>query len=521
MNAFVLLATGAAVVVLGQRFWGRLLRVLVFRAAASERRPFRIDSYSCETGSAVGVVAVLGASLALAWGWAPAFVWLLAQAAVVGVFLNAGLGWLQSMTPAHAGPLPLETVLGARAAQPARAALGVGLLLLMPIALSMAVALLCHYPNALYPLLAHFIVASLAPRVLRGGPLAIAAALPVVALLLPLSLRFAERFDLGDLPGGGPGPLAVAALCLLLPVLSRWGKESVCRAFGAVNLVGLSMVSLLVFTWFALEAPLVDAGRRGGGGALPLVFGCLALGVAPLLPSMRRRRVEAARPRADGAAAEGLFALVALLVVAAAFAAARGGAAHWSDAPDVAAGALLFVESVGVFGARLPFGAEVTASFAAYAVAAACLNLIDNVIGVLGEQVVATPRGAPVSWVGWALLALAGLQAWLHVTHGVAALLWIVTGAFLLLFCAALAAALLFAMVRLRRPWGIAGAVLAGAGACFWWLAARILLAPVVDHVQWTWAIPGILVVALGAFATWRTAESFLDLRRARRERRA
>ncbi|KAA3632960.1 MAG: hypothetical protein DWQ08_02580, partial [Proteobacteria bacterium] len=119
MNTLFLPAIGFLVLLMSQRYLRRVLGALTFRTLAGAEpdsadvqapAPIRAGHGIAASG---GILSLFGIALALAWGWAPVFVWILLGAALLSGLVTTALSWLQSLTPGRHGLDALGPVCGA------------------------------------------------------------------------------------------------------------------------------------------------------------------------------------------------------------------------------------------------------------------------------------------------------------------------------------------------------------------------------------------------------------------------
>ncbi|MCZ7600178.1 MAG: hypothetical protein M5U09_23955 [Gammaproteobacteria bacterium] len=160
MNTLFLLAAAIVLLLMGWRFWGRVLGAGPFRPLAgshaagdSPRAVFEPLDHGHAVSAAGGALAAIGTGLVLIWGWAPVYVWLLVSCALLSALAGAALSWTAAATAR--GPLEATAaVLGDGFAACMRLALVLVLAVWVPVSAAMAAALVTRYPLALGPLLA-------------------------------------------------------------------------------------------------------------------------------------------------------------------------------------------------------------------------------------------------------------------------------------------------------------------------------------------------------------------------------
>lgn len=269
MNSLFLLVTAAVVFVFGYRFYSRLLAVEVFRlndnySIPAEDRPAEAVRPNLKrhmlaghhVASLAAGAAVLGGTVALLWGWIPAFLWV-----VVGTVIAAGtygLGglWMSQRFPGL-NPAEIAARLFGEHAHTAFALLGLVTLLVLGAASAVFAAhVFAAFPRAALPF---------------GMLLAL-------AYLLGLYLRGREDFEIV--------PAALVALALALLAIGLSGEFPLAFT-GALTLavgdVGLTLdarsawiVVLFVYGYHATRQPMWKL-IRPRGFLTTLLLACLLL----------------------------------------------------------------------------------------------------------------------------------------------------------------------------------------------------------------------------------------------------
>ncbi len=495
MNILFLLAAAIVLLLMGRRFWGRILAAGPFRPLAGIRAPgndtnpgFDLAENGHVVAAAGGALAAIGAGLALIWGWAPVYVWLLVACALLSGLTAGALSW----TAAAVARGPLEAtaaVLGDGFAAGMRLALVVVLAVWVPVSAAMAAALVTRYPLALGPLLAQALVAlilGLAPRPRPGGPTLLAALVAVVAAV-PAGYLAALWLTGGDLTWMDGAAMRVgAALVVAAVALSGGPPRRFLAPFGFQLAVVLAAVMVLAAV--SLGASPVEVGYLPyhrpdpGPGALPLLLIAASFGLAPLLVMLRdgQRREQVS----GGASVPAWEGLVAILVLCAFLAAPSTVDAlptnlpHWVAGIDPGATAVYAVQSIAALAEPLGISGRMAEAVVAALLAGLVLAFLALACGTFAANVAAfVPAGAG----GPALVTLAPAVLLVGLTLAALAAgrlpvdLWLAAGeAALLLTCGALAAAA-FAAARLKRsPWPSLAPAVALSALLAWALASQL-----------------------------------------------
>ncbi|MEK6550326.1 MAG: carbon starvation CstA family protein [Pseudomonadota bacterium] len=258
MNSLFLLLAAMVVAVLGYRFFAKLVTLGVFRlsgeyspGAASPapvpgELPCPADRLLPYHGVALsGGLGLIGAVFASAWGWVPAFLWVLIGSSVAAGVFGIGSLWLARRAPGQTLSMFFEQHLGAGAR---------GLLVMLSALLLIGLAALCAsliaalfaaYPAVVLPFLLHVLIAWMLGRTLRKD----ATTPPWLAIGVATTLL-----------------LAGTAILTAFPSLSIALGGSINLDIGGQTQLSLDAVSgwvILLFLYgaFTLRTPLVQLAR--------------------------------------------------------------------------------------------------------------------------------------------------------------------------------------------------------------------------------------------------------------------
>lgn len=219
MHPVILILLALAIWVMGYRFYGKFLRLGILQLHGDFSAPamVRADDPDFEprgrwtmsafhAAASTGLLSVVGAAIAVVWGWVPAFLWVVVGSMIAATVLVLGVLWT---TMRRSGD-SLAGVAYDLAGLPAALALfflGVALLVLVGGSLGMVLgSLLNAHPETTWP----FLSLIMAGGLLRGGtqqyPLRAAAAVALFAAAFfigqyfPLSLGGSWTFSIRGVP---------------------------------------------------------------------------------------------------------------------------------------------------------------------------------------------------------------------------------------------------------------------------------------------------------------------------------
>ena len=275
MNSLLLLLIAILAAVFGYRFYAKLLALGVYAlddnySTPARSRPDPYDQvptnphflFGHHVAATAGVTAV-GAAVALAWGWVPAFLWVVAGTAVgAGTLAMASL-WLSVRRPG-AGPFTVALEFSGRAGAYAFAGVGLVLLVALNVAAGgIAALLLTAYPGAALPFLILLLLGAALGRYLHGRRESALWPASLVALIL----LFVAAYMFGDWPLAYTGALQLevrGVSLLTIDARSVW------------------ITLLLVYGFFAARAPVWKLSRPRSYltallGAVVLAIWCVGL----------------------------------------------------------------------------------------------------------------------------------------------------------------------------------------------------------------------------------------------------
>ncbi|MFQ5935066.1 MAG: carbon starvation protein A [Acidiferrobacterales bacterium] len=500
MNSLFLLATAAVVLILGYRFYSKLLALWVFRLdvnystpahSRADQREFVPTNRHIVFGHHFAIVAgattLIGTAIAVIWGWIPAFLWVLVGTAVAAGIFGLGTLWLGVR---HGGAEPtviMRELCGARAQALFLALAFVLLLLLNSILVWLAADVLRTYPAAVLPFWAQMLVALGVGVFLRqrgDGQFVLATLVSLVITLLALwllgKLLFAFSGALNiDIRGRSLLSFDATIVWIVLLLVSAYyatrlpvWKLMQPRGY----LVAVHTVILLIILFvgaIALDPPMVAPAFHmpvEGSGVIPWIFVTLTSGAiagfyllfaASITAKQLPQETDARYVGYGVAVAEAVLALSVILVCVAGFTSEQKWSAFygsWEGVRNLPELLGLYVTGFVQFARALGIGTVLAGTFAAFVLASLIAVTLDAGIRVQKKLLVefahryAVPRLADERM---ALLASVGLVAVLALSdgHGQGGLaLWPLFGFWNQILAAAGLALITLALYRLQRP---------------------------------------------------------------------
>jgi len=320
MNSTVLIIITLVIYFFGYRYFALFLHRKVLGLPVATKSPSptgtsiakRIQNASSLRHEMLGfhfatitsLTIVSGASVAIFWGWAPAYLWLLVGSSVAAGTFAIGSIWLRRQDTDSRNDAAIGTSLIPVISQTFHRRLGPVLLAVMVIALLLfsglfvyfAAILLVSFPAATWPLLITLAVSGLLSRVLANLGITIGERLPaylVTLVIVLLSIWFTEGRTLGfsgslnfDMSGHSlisVDGIAVWGLLILLFSLfvQRQPFEDWQKTLGVVSTVVMLFLLLLFFIGLIVVHPNMSAptlSSPGAPGLFPWLFITLSSG---------------------------------------------------------------------------------------------------------------------------------------------------------------------------------------------------------------------------------------------------
>ena len=426
MNSLFLLVSALIVFGFGYRFYSKLLASAVFKpdsafsiaAENSDGSPeLRTNPYFL-LGQHFGLVTTAatlsGATLAVYWGWIPAFLWVVVGSTLAGGIYSIGSLWLCRH---HANETIIEIVRHYFPGGFVNAILVlvlVMLLLLCALLLMIAATLLVDYPSVVLPVAAFLLISVALSVFLRHRPAKIiapattAALIALLLLLWPLDnvvIGFSGEINL-DLAGESLLTLnATLTWTVLLSVFLYYAQHQPLSAtLGARAWLAacLFVVMLLVlFVGIAIDHPQIIAPGFNAaakdvsvlpwllvtvtGGAIAGIYLLVANHyTAPQLANELDTRVVGY----GTVVLEGLAAVSAIIICTAGFASLAEWKvfyASWTSGLDPSYMLQLYINGYNYFASFVGLSPDVATNYAAMTLIVLCLSTMEVVIGLLNS----------------------------------------------------------------------------------------------------------------------------------------
>lgn len=502
MNAAILLAIVLCVFAMGYRFYAKFLVLAVFRPGDDASVPahsrgdphdfraagrWQLAGFQAAAGS--GLLAVAGAGIGVAWGWVPAFLWIVVGTLVAGGTYALAALWSSLREDGNSLAGVFFGTAGAWAALPVFLLGSILLVLICTVTVVLLGQLLQTHPEATWCFLA-----------------LLAATVPARKMISPASGTGAVLWGLAAggllLAGvylGQALPLHISGVLALdihgigvlrIPGETIWVGIALAAAFMSINapvaaaalprgvLVGILIAALmlLVAAGLIVSSPPMVAPEFNTGGELPDPFPLLFIaittgaisGVCALIatgPTMRQvdRHADVPVITFSGALSSGALAALVLLVLCAGFAEPAEWTAIYGSLPaqaDVFTWIDLAITKAGRFAAALGIPMPVAVAIVAAILACMAYTMLESVLRALSygveefaedfalERLKGRKQRARIALAVVAATAFLLLQTDLGLNH------WLFLGLTNQLFAGAVM--LLLGLVLLRRARGAA-----------------------------------------------------------------
>jgi len=320
MNSLFLIASTLVIYFFGYRYFARYLHRKVFRLPVAVRNSptpdtsivKRIQNASSVRHEMLGfhfavittLTAVSGASVAIFWGWAPAYLWLLVGSSVAAGTFAIGSLWLrrqntetQNEAIIGTGLIPVITQTFHRRLSPTLLALLViALIVFAGLFVYFAAILLVSFPATTWPILVTLLVVGLLSRVLANQNLTVGERLPsylVGFIVVLLSIWITQGKTLGfsgslnfDVSGQSlvsvDGIAIWGVLTLLFALfVQRKPFDDWQKTFGVMTTVATMFLMVLFYIGLVIRHPTMSAPALtgvGSPGVLPWLFITLSSG---------------------------------------------------------------------------------------------------------------------------------------------------------------------------------------------------------------------------------------------------
>lgn len=542
MNVLFLLITALFALIFGYRFYAKLMALWVFRlnfgdysttidtAGARQFTPCHPHVLFGHHVAAIGAAGTLtGTTIALVWGWIPAFLWLVVATVLAAGTYGLGSLWLSARYASHSVPEIAGRLLGPQARGLYFACTLALLLLLSAALLWLGARLLMSYPGSVLPFWLQIPIALVAGRALQKADdrslwgvslAAFVAGVIVIWLAGEIPVAFTGTLNL-DVLGQSSllldaevlwmVLLLVAALYAARLPVSKWMRPRgylIALQAGAMLLVLLAGVVIAHPPITAPEFHTAD----GAPGPLPWLFITLTSGAIAGFHLLIANGITA-RQMADqtnlrrigygGALVDGLFALSAVIVVSAGFkdlAQWQAFYASWNDLSDLRQLPALYIGGAVTFAGSLGIGEGFARNFAAVTVLGllvatleAGLRIVKQSLVELGQCYGITALARAPAGTGLTVGAVLLAALWLaHSAGNGASAWWPLFGLGNQVFACLGLLLFVFALRQGRRPQALVLAPLLGLVAITLWAGWELLI------LGWRDGEGGVFVATLG-----------------------
>jgi carbon starvation protein len=422
LTAALAVAACLGLYILGYRFYSRFLGERVFRLDPARRTPaheFRDDVDYLPTrpvvlfghhfASITGLAPMLGPAVAVIWGWAPAMLWVVLGALLVGCVHDFSALVLSARHKGLSIGAVAEDLLGRRAKMLFHLVIFFGVSLAMGVFVLAISGLFAHaaYPQAILPSAGLMLVAATIGVALHAGKVRLAPA-TLVGFVLLLALIGAavhlDRFGLSaeQWPSKQTFKYALLAYGFAASVLPVWSllqpRDFINSLLLYVGLIGMYVGFFMSGRDFA--APAYVPAPEGAPSMFPFVFITIACGAASGFHALVSSGTTAkqldnerhARPIGyGGMVAESLLGLLAVIACTAGVIdrSAWEGDGAYSSWDAVSGGTALpnFIRGGAFFLEQFGLSAELASSFVAVIVVSFALTTLDSATRLLRYNV--------------------------------------------------------------------------------------------------------------------------------------
>lgn len=171
MFALILISLAIVVWIMGYRFYGKFLRLgilqfhdwstpIVSNDMSSEQVPRRSLALSgFHAAASTGILSIIGAAIAMVWGWVPGFLWVVVAGMVAATVLSLGAMWI-SLRRQGESMAGLAFELGGLPAALSLFFMGMILLVMVGASLGIIIGLILHaHPEITWPFLSLLMIA--------------------------------------------------------------------------------------------------------------------------------------------------------------------------------------------------------------------------------------------------------------------------------------------------------------------------------------------------------------------------
>ncbi|MDH3467510.1 MAG: hypothetical protein OES26_16635, partial [Gammaproteobacteria bacterium] len=229
MIPFVLLAIATVVFALGLLYCAKFLLIAVFPARkpppAAGGRSQQTIAFGYHSATVAGATTIIGVGIGVAWGWVPAFLWIVGGTAVLAGTLAVGSLWMrQRYAP--------EELFGELGSRPLYGLLAAWMLCLNPLLALLVAELIAAVPATVWPVFLLTPISLLLGRRIRAAPLLFG----VLTMVLMVAIMGLSQLWLPSISG----TIIVAA--------AQWEWSLEPHRFWVVPIIALAYLSTAIDT---------------------------------------------------------------------------------------------------------------------------------------------------------------------------------------------------------------------------------------------------------------------------------
>ena len=517
MIPFALLVIAAVVFVLGILYCAKFLLIAVFPARetppAGGDRSRQIIAFGYHSATVAGAGTIIGVGIGVAWGWVPAFLWIVGGTAVLAGTLAIGSLWMrQRYSP--------EELFGEHGARPLYGLLAAWMLCLNPLLALLVAELIAAVPAAVWPVFLLTPIGLLLGQRMLAAPLLFG----VSTMVLVVAITGLGQWWLPSISGTiivavadwewalEPHRFWVVPIIALAYLSTAIDTRRLAQPKGYLAALSIAIIAVLAVVGLVLSGGGVEAPPFhevvGAPKPFPLLFIVLTGGAVAAFHTLIDHEGAPNHPLGQArfgygiGVADGLLAIAVLFVVSSALTNGGGWDAHYAEWPlrdGVEQWLVHIVNALAAAVNALGIPIDWSQAFAAFAVASIAMVALEAGIRVqqfLIERVAPAANTDPhrplryhrLAVIGICVLGFFAADLYLGIDF------WVLTGAASQLFVGALFFALTLSATRVGRNavWLLAPALVI-TGTALWALGSEL--------VQW-WLNGDWLRSAIGA-AVW------------------
>ena len=499
MIPFALLAIATVVFVLGLLYCAKFLLIAVFPASMSPPtggdRSQQTIAFGYHSATVAGASTIIGVGIGVAWGWAPAFLWIVGGTAILAGTLAIGSLWMrQRYSP--------EELFGEQGARALYGLLAAWMLCLNPLLALLVAELIAAVPAAIWPVFLLTPISLLLGQRMLTAPLLFG----VLTMLLLVAITGLSQWWLPSISGTiivavadwewslEPHRFWVIPIIALAYLSTTIDTRRLAQPKGYLAALSITIIAVLAVVGLILSGGGVEAPPYhevvGAPKPFPLLFMVLTGGAVAAFHTLIDHQGAPNNPLGQArfgygiAVADGLLAIAVLFVVTNTLANGGGWEAHYAEWPlhgGVGQWLLHIVNALAAAVNALGIPSDWSQAFAAFAVASLAMVALEAGIRVqqfLIECVEPAANADPLrpqrhhrrAVIGIAVLGFFAADQYLRVEF------WVLTGAASQLFVGAVFFALTLSAMRAGRNavWLLAPALVIS-GITLWALGSEVM----------------------------------------------